>query len=181
MSKNNLVKVSKFLSLVLRHKPEVIGLELDAEGWTSISELIEKSRFRLPLTRELIEEVVSSNDKQRFRISDDGSMIRASQGHSVKVDLKLSPKQPPETLYHGTAIRFLDSIEREGLKPGTRHHVHLSTDSAIAAAVGKRYGKPVILEIDAKAMYQQGYDFFLSDNHVWLTGYVPPRFLSEKN
>lgn len=181
MSKNNLTKVSKFLSLVLRHKPDAIGLTLNAEGWASISELISKSQPQMPLTKELIEQVVTTSDKQRFKLSDDGLMIRANQGHSIKVDLKLSPKEPPAILYHGTASRFMDSINQEGLKPGQRHHVHLSTDIATATAVGKRYGKVVILEINAEAMNKQGYKFFLSDNNVWLTEKVPPEFINLKN
>jgi putative RNA 2'-phosphotransferase len=179
MSKNKLTKASKFLSLILRHKPDEIGLTLDAEGWAPISEIIDKSQSKMPLTKELIEQVVSTSDKQRFKLSDDGLMIRANQGHSIKVDLKLSPKEPPAILYHGTDSRFMDSINQEGLKPGQRHHVHLSTDIATATAVGKRYGKVVILEIDAEAMQKQGYKFFLSDNNVWLTENVPPQFLKE--
>jgi len=178
MSKKSLTKASKFLSLVLRHKPDAIGLTLDVEGWTSISELIDKAQSQIPLTKELIEQIVSTSDKQRFKISDDGLMIRASQGHSIKVDLKLLPKEPPAVLYHGTATRFIDSIKQEGLKPGQRHHVHLSTDVATATAVGKRYGKVVILKVDTKSMHQQGYKFFLSDNNVWLTEHVPPPYLS---
>jgi putative RNA 2'-phosphotransferase len=181
MSKQNLTKVSKFLSLVLRHKPDIIGLTLSDEGWVSISELIDKAQSKMSLSKELIAQVVSTNDKQRFKISDDGLMIRANQGHSIKVDLKLSPKQPPAALYHGTATRFLDSIRKEGLKAGQRHHVHLSADMATATAVGKRYGKVVILEIDAQAMFQQGHKFFLSDNNVWLAEHVPPQFLKEAN
>lgn len=179
MSKSNLTKVSKFLSLVLRHKPDAVSLTLNAEGWALISELIDKAQPQIPLTKELIEQVVSTSDKQRFKISDDGLMIRANQGHSVKVDLKLSPKQPPTVLYHGTATRFLDSIKQEGLKPGQRHHVHLSTDVDTARAVGKRYGQVVILEVNAEAMHKQGCKFFLSDNNVWLVELVPPQFLKE--
>ncbi len=176
-TEKQLTSVSKFLSLVLRHKPDAIGLTLNAEGWASISELIDKAQSQIPLTRELIKQVVSTSDKQRFKISDDGLMIRTNQGHSIKVDLKLSPKQPPTVLYHGTATRFINSIKQEGLKPGQRHHVHLSTDIATATAVGKRYGKVIILEIDAETMYQQGCKFFLSDNNVWLTEHVPPQYL----
>ena len=179
MSKNKLTKISKFLSLILRHKPHTIGLTLDAQGWASISELIEKARSHIPLTKELIKQVVSTNDKQRFKISDDGLMIRANQGHSIKVDLKLSPKRPPTVLYHGTATRFMDSINQQGLKPQQRHHVHLSTEVTTATAVGQRYGEVVILEIDAEAMYRKGYTFFLSDNNVWLTEHVPPQYLHQ--
>lgn len=181
MSKSNQKAVSKFLSFVLRHCPEDIGLELDTEGWTLISELIDKAQPKMTLSLELIEQVVSSSDKQRFKISDDGLKIRANQGHSIKVDLKLTAKEPPSELFHGTATRFLDSIKKEGLKPGQRHHVHLSTDVETAISVGKRYGKPMILEIDSGSMRQQGYEFFLSENNVWLVGEVPPEFIKTKN
>ena len=177
-SKKKLTKASKFLSFVLRHKPNAIGLQLETSGWASISELISKADKKLTLTHSLIEQTVISNDKQRFQISDDGLRIRASQGHSIKVDLQLTPQEPPAKLFHGTATRFLESIRKGGLKAGQRNHVHLSTDIDTANAVGKRYGKPVILEVDASAMHQQGFEFFLSENGVWLTNAAPPKFLS---
>jgi len=130
------------------------------------------------LTPELIKQVVVTNDKKRFALSNDEQFIRANQGHSTQVDLKLSPKKPPTTLYHGTACRFLDSIKQEGLKPGQRHHVHLSPDIDTANSVGKRHGKPIIIEVAADAMHQQGFEFFISDNGVWLTAHVPKFFLS---
>ena len=176
-SKNQLTKASKFLSLVLRHKPDVIGLQLDSSGWASISELVNNADKELMLTQDLIRQTVASNDKQRFQISDDGLRIRASQGHSIKVDLQLKPQEPPAKLFHGTAMRFLESIHKEGLKAGQRHHVHLSTDIDTATAVGKRYGKPVILEVDAAAMRQQGHEFLLSENNVWLTKSVPYTYI----
>lgn len=180
MSKPNqdFTKVSKFLSFVLRHKPKAINLTLDDQGWASVDDLIEKAKPQITLTPTLIRQVVIDNDKKRFSLSDDNQYIRANQGHSVKVDLKLIPEKPPAVLYHGTATRFLDSIKREGLKPGKRHHVHLSSDIETATAVGKRYGKPAILEIPAGAMHQQGFKFFLSENKVWLTEYVPADCLS---
>jgi putative RNA 2'-phosphotransferase len=177
-SSSELKSASKFLSYVLRHSPEDIGLELDAEGWALIAELINKARPRKSLSQELIEHIVATNDKQRFKISSDGLSIRANQGHSTKVDLKLKPQEPPLELYHGTAIRFSDSIRKDGLKPGKRHHVHLSTNVVTATAVGQRHGKPIVLKVDAKSMHQQGYAFFLSENGVWLTDTVPPEFLS---
>lgn len=176
-SKSELKKTSKFLSYILRHCPEDIGVFLDYNGWVSISELIDKAKPKIDLTPELIEQVVESSDKQRFKISDDGQKIRASQGHSVKIDLELMPDEPPAELFHGTATRFLDLIKQEGLKSGRRHHVHLSTDIATATSVGQRYGKPVVLRIDAKNMFEHGYSFYLSDNDVWLTNHVPPEFL----
>lgn len=180
MNKSNtkLKNISKFLSYVLRHCPEDINLTLDPEGWATISELIYKSKPKLHLSQELIKQVVISSDKQRFKLSDDELKIRANQGHSIKVDLKFTPQEPPVILYHGTATRFLDSIKQEGLKPGQRHHVHLSSDIETATTVGKRYGKPAILKVSTNIMRQQGFKFFLSENNVWLTEYVPPRFLS---
>lgn len=182
MSKlHDFTKISKLLSFVLRHKPESISLTLDEHGWASVAELIEKAQSQITLTPELIKQVAVTNDKKRFSLSDDGQFIRANQGHSIRVDLKLLSKEPPVILYHGTATRFLNSIKQEGLKPGQRHHVHLSSDIETATAVGKRYGKPVILEVAAGAMHQQGFEFFLSDNGVWLTDSVPTNFLEVVN
>ena len=138
-----LVGMSKFLSLVLRHKPETIGLTLDANGWADVEELMERARQNgRPLTRPLLERVVAENDKKRFALSEDGTKIRANQGHSITVDLALKPQLPPETLYHGTASRFIASIRQQGLRPGSRQHVHLSVDEATATNVGQRHGKP---------------------------------------
>lgn len=178
-SPKQLNKTSKFLSFVLRHKPEAIGLTLDASGWATLDELIDKANDSgevRNLDRALIQEVVDTNDKKRFIISDDGQQIRANQGHSIDVDLQLKPVTPPEFLYHGTATRFLDSILQEGLKPQQRQHVHLSTDIETATAVGQRYGKPVILKIKALSMHEQGYVFYRSENGVWLTRNVSPSF-----
>lgn len=174
-------KISKFLSLVLRHKPEAIGLVLDEQGWANIDELIDKANYSnqgISLTRSLLQEVVDTSDKKRFTVSDDGQKIRAAQGHSVDIDLKLKPITPPEFLYHGTATRFLDSILKEGLKPQQRQFVHLSTDIETATKVGQRYGKPVILKIKALLMYEQGFVFYLSENGVWLTGHVPKAYIA---
>ncbi len=178
VSNKQLVKISKYLSLVLRHKPHVIDLTLDPQGWAYVSELIAKSSLKLPLTEALIKQVVATNNKQRFSLSDNGQRIRANQGHSIKVDLNLSPKEPPPTLYHGTATRFLSSILKEGLRRGRRHHVHLSKDRKTATAVGQRHGKPIVLQVASGEMHQQGFEFFLSENCVWLTEIVPPAFLS---
>jgi len=173
-------KISKFLSYVLRHSPDVIGLTLDDQGWANIGELINKANQSTEVTKldsELIKQVVDSNDKKRFVISDDGQRIRANQGHSVNIDLQLKPVEPPELLYHGTASRFLDSILKQSLKPIQRQHVHLSTDIETAKRVGQRYGKAVILTIKARLMYEQGFKFYLSENGVWLTEKVPVEFL----
>jgi putative RNA 2'-phosphotransferase len=136
----NIVKYSKFLSLILRHQPELIGLSLDENGWTDVSQLIELANKKgTALTAELLEEVVASNDKKRFAFNADKSRIRASQGHSIEVDLALVPQQPPAYLFHGTATRFLDSIRDRGLLPGSRQHVHLSADESVAINVGQRH------------------------------------------
>lgn len=174
----NLTRVSKFLSLVLRHKPEVAHITLDENGWVDVDQLIAGAkRAGTHLDRRLIEEVIATNDKKRFVLSEDGMRIRANQGHSIKVNLDLKPKKSPEKLYHGTATRFIGSIQREGLVKGKRHHVHLSPDAATARNVGQRHGKPAILTIDAGEMHRKGYEFYLSENGVWLTDHVPVRFI----
>ncbi len=176
MSKEH-TKISKFLSFVLRHNPQSIGLELDEKGWADVSGLIEKST-KLALTPKLIAEVVRCNDKQRFALSEDGLKIRASQGHSIKVDLGLEPVIPPDILYHGTASRFLASIMKQGLTRQNRQHVHLSADEETAKKVGSRHGIPVILIIAAGNLHQTGQSFYLSDNQVWLTEKVPVQAIS---
>ncbi len=174
----DLVHVSKFLSFVLRHKPEEIGLTLDANGWAEVDELIRLShQHGQRFTRHLLEQVVAENDKKRFAFSEDGLRIRASQGHSVEVDLALAPAHPPEFLYHGTAARFVDSIRREGLHSAGRQHVHLSPDRGTATKVGQRHGKPVVLVVRASEMAGNGFAFFLSANGVWLTDRVPAEFI----
>ena len=172
------VQLSKFLSFVLRHKPDAIGLSLDPQGWASIDELIEKANASgTPFNRDALLRVVETSDKKRFSISADGSRIRAAQGHSVSVELGLSPKEPPPVLYHGTATRFVEAILTEGLKPQTRQQVHLSLDEATARRVGQRHGKPVIFSVDAGRMHAKGVNFYQADNGVWLTDLVPPEFL----
>jgi putative RNA 2'-phosphotransferase len=171
---SELVRISKFLSLVLRHKPDTIGLNLDENGWASVDELIRlSSEHGHPFDRVLLEQVVRDNDKQRFVISPDGLLIRANQGHSVEIDLKLAPIKPPELLYHGTADRFLPSIRMTGLNSGKRQHVHLSPDEPTAIKVGQRHGKPVVLRVKAIGMQELGFQFYLSANGVWLTKDVP--------
>ncbi len=173
-----LVRTSKFLSLVLRHRPEAIGLELDAAGWAPVPELIARAREHgRELTEPLLREVVQKNDKRRFSLSEDGSRIRARQGHSLSVDLGLEPVAPPAVLFHGSAKRFLASIRRRGLLKGERHHVHLSVDAATARAVGGRHGPPVVLRVDAGRMHADGHAFFVSENGVWLTDHVPVKYL----
>jgi putative RNA 2'-phosphotransferase len=170
----HLVRISKFLSLVLRHKPQTIGLALDDGGWAQIDELIVKARGAgINLTEELLHQVVEQNDKKRFALSEDRLRIRASQGHSIAVSLELEPQEPPDLLYHGTASRFIASIRASGLVRGQRNHVHLSKDERTAVGVGKRHGKPAVLVIKAGRMHESGFQFFLSANGVWLTERVP--------
>ncbi|HEU4388270.1 MAG TPA: RNA 2'-phosphotransferase [Blastocatellia bacterium] len=171
-------RTSKFLSLVLRHRPQMIGISLDDAGWVPVAELLKAcAAHGVVLTEQQLRDVVENNDKKRFALSDDGSMIRASQGHSVNVELGYEPAVPPESLYHGTVEKFVSSIERNGLIKGKRHHVHLSPDIATATKVGGRRGKPVVLEIKAGEMHRAGIEFFVSANGVWLTEQVPPGYI----
>lgn len=178
MSKQH-AETSKFLSYVLRHEPQAIGLALDREGWADITALIAGARqSNHALDEALIRTVVESSDKKRFAISEDGLRIRAVQGHSTEsVAITCAEKLPPEFLYHGTATRFLESILKEGLQPGERRHVHLSDDVQTATAVGQRYGKPIVLKVEALRMYQQGFKFFQAENGVWLVDNAPVAFI----
>jgi len=178
MNTKYVTKISKFLSLVLRHKPERIGLALDQYGWVQVEDLIARAqKAGIDIDRQLLQIVVEQNNKKRFAFNEDGTKIRANQGHSLSVDLGLTAVDPPDVLYHGTATRFLDSIKKEGLLPQGRHHVHLSPDEKTAMAVGKRHGKPVVLIVKAKEMVEQGYQFYRSANGVWLTERVPAIYL----
>ncbi|KAB7768799.1 RNA 2'-phosphotransferase [Xanthomonas maliensis] len=172
---------SKFLSYVLRHAPESIGLQLDRDGWADVVALCAGAQAAgKPLDAGLIRAVVTSSDKQRFALSADGLRIRAVQGHSTPtVALQHVAVTPPELLYHGTATRFLPAILREGLRPGQRHHVHLSADPQTALSVGARYGTPVLLQVQAGRMHAQGLPFFQADNGVWLVAAVPATFLTQ--
>jgi len=173
------IQLSKFLSFVLRHRPEAISLKLDAQGWAVIDDLIAKAGAAgTQLGRDELLHVVETSDKKRFSLSSDGLRIRAAQGHSVSVELGLAPQAPPAVLYHGTASRFVEGIVAEGLKPQSRQKVHLSLDEITARQVGQRHGKPVIFKVDAARMHAQGFEFFVADNGVWLTDHVPSEFLS---
>ena len=176
-----LLETSKLLSYVLRHQPDAIGITLDPEGWTSISALITAANKNgKQIDRDLIQAVVATSEKKRFAISDDGLRIRAVQGHSISsVDLSYTEQVPPEFLYHGTATRFMASIRKEGLLPGSRQYVHLSHDLQTATAVGQRHGKPIVLTIAASTMHQQGHKFYQAENGVWLVNLVPVLFVSE--
>lgn len=174
----NLKHISKFLSLVLRHKPETIGIQLDSNGWVDVTELLTKmNQHRHTLDVKTLWQVVGTNDKRRFAFSEDGSKIRASQGHSVEVDLALEAKEPPAILYHGTVSAVLHQITSEGLKKMSRQHVHLSKDIETALKVGGRRGKPVILKVRAQEMVKDGHLFYLSANGVWLCDAVPPNYI----
>lgn len=175
----NPTRISKFLSLVLRHEPEKAGLTLDSAGWVAVDDLLRGlASTGHRITRDELEVVVAQNDKKRFAFSEDGTRIRASQGHSVEVELDYAAATPPEGLFHGTADRFLDSILACGLMKAQRHHVHLSAERATAVKVGGRHGRPVILQVNAGAMHRAGHAFFRSANGVWLTDHVPVQFLS---
>lgn len=172
----DIVKISKFLSYVLRHSPESIGIVLDEHGWADISEIIQKSDLNLNF--EIIEKTVQENNKKRFSISPDQKKIRANQGHSIQTDVELKAAEPPEFLYHGTAEKYLESILREGLKSMKRLHVHLSKDIETAESVGRRHGRPKVLKIASGQMFQDGFLFYLSENSVWLTDSVPVKYIS---
>jgi putative RNA 2'-phosphotransferase len=172
------IRISKFLSLVLRHRPERVGLTVDEAGWVSVTVLLQAcSQHGFPLTLDELQEVVVNNDKSRFAFSSDGAFIRANQGHSISVNLGYEPVTPPEYLFHGTADRFLPSIQEQGLLKRQRHHVHLSSDEETAHRVGQRHGRPAVLKVDSGAMERDGYLFYLSENGVWLTDRVPSQYL----
>lgn len=178
MEPKRLVKISKYLSKHLRHEPERLGLKLEAGGWVAIDVLLAAcATHHFPLTVDELAEVVATNDKQRFSFDPSHTRIRANQGHSTAVDLKLEPAVPPDILYHGTPENNMDVILREGLNKMARHHVHLSATVAAAEVVGRRRGLAVVLVVDAAAMSRAGFVFYCSTNGVWLTDHVPPNYL----
>jgi putative RNA 2'-phosphotransferase len=177
MDEKRKTKISKFLSLVLRHKPEEIGLSLEENGWIPVEKLIKACAGGKNFTLAELREVVETNDKKRFAFDADGRKIRASQGHSLDVGIEFEEQRPPATLYHGTAEKNIGVIFAEGLKKMARHHVHLSADIETARKVGARYGKPVILAIETEKLLVEGFKFYVSANGVWLTDAVPPEFL----
>lgn len=178
MIQKEMTRTSKFLSLILRHEPERVGLKLDEAGWTGVEELLRAvNRHGVALTLDQLEHIVATSDKKRFAFSDDHVRIPANQGHSVEVDLRYAPQPPPEILYRGTAIRFLDSIRQQGLQKMERHDVHLAATTAITLQVGGRHGKPVLLTIRSGDMHRAGHVFRQSVNGVWLVDQVPPEFI----
>ena len=171
---------SQFISLVLRHKPEAAGITLDEHGWADVEALISGScKNGVPLDREMLDEIVRTDNKQRYSFSEDGTLIRANQGHSIPVDVELEEKMPPDVLYHGTGEKYVSSIEKQGLIPKSRLYVHLSSDTETAKKVGSRHGRPVIYAVDCRKMSEDGYRFFLSVNGVWLTKSVPVEYLHQ--
>lgn len=178
MNTEQSTRASKFLSLVLRHEPAAAHVTLDSAGWADVSALLEGcAKAGRSLTRADLEHVVTTNAKKRFEFSPDGFRIRASQGHSVEVELEYTPSIPPPILYHGTATRFLDSIREKGLLKMQRHHVHLSAEIKVTMDVGARHGKPALLTVLAGEMQAAGHAFFRSTNGVWLVEHVPAHFI----
>jgi len=174
---DDLTATSRFISMVLRHQPDAIGISLDEHGWADVQELIEGVAKRHSLDREILERIVATDEKQRYAFNEDHTLIRANQGHSVPVDVELQEIQPPEILYHGTGEKFLESIMAQGLLPKSRLYVHLSTDAETAKTVGARHGKPVVLTVMCGQMCREGFEFYLSKNGVWLTKHVPTKYL----
>ena len=178
MTDKETVRTSKFLSLILRHEPERVGLELGDAGWVGVDELLKAvNSHGVSLTLDDLKHIVATSDKKRFAFSEEGLRIRASQGHSVEVDLQYPPQTPPELLYHGTATRFLHAIRQHGLQKMQRHDVHLSAETRVTLQVGGRHGKPMLLTIRADDMHRAGFVFRCSANGVWLVDHVPPQFI----
>jgi putative RNA 2'-phosphotransferase len=181
MNEKNIKKYSKFLSLILRHRPEKVGITLDSAGWTSVSELLKAiNKNSRPITLEQLRFIVENNDKKRFSFNEDGTMIRANQGHSVDVNLDYDEREPPDILWHGTIGKYMKSIYESGLQKMNRHHVHLSADWDTAKKVGDRRGNGIVLVINTGAMFSDGHKFYLSENGVWLTDHVPPKYINNK-
>ena len=169
---------SKYISLILRHKPETIGISLDEHGWANVEELIAGVSKTHYLDMEILERIVAEDEKQRYSFNEDKTLIRANQGHSIPVDVELPVVTPPDVLYHGTGVKYKDSIEAQGLIPKSRLYVHLSGDVETAKKVGQRHGRPIIYTVDAAAMHADGYTFYRSVNGVWLTKAVPQKYLT---
>ncbi|QMW05558.1 RNA 2'-phosphotransferase [Spirosoma foliorum] len=179
---NNETNISRFLSLVLRHQPEIIGIQLDQNGWTDVNELIERSNnYGIKFDREILNHIVATNSKKRFAFNETLDKIRASQGHSVAIELGYKNQKPPEILFHGTGEKSVQSILDTGLEKGSRQHVHLSSDINTAIKVGQRHGKPFVFKVFAEQMYNDKFEFFISDNGVWLTDNVPINYLKRND
>ena len=174
-----LKETSKYISLILRHKPETIGITLDEHGWANVDELISGIAKTHEMNMNILEKIVSTDEKRRYSFNDDKTKIRANQGHSIQVDVELEEMRPPEILWHGTGEKFTGSIDEQGLIPKSRLYVHLSKDEETAFKVGTRHGKPVLYIVKAKEMFKDGYKFYLSKNGVWLTKEVPVKYLEK--
>ena len=174
-------EISKFIALILRHKPESIGISLDEHGWANVDELIAGINKTTPVNIETLEEIVITDNKQRYSFNEDKTLIRANQGHSIPVDVELEERIPPEILFHGTGEKYVSSIDKEGLIPKSRLYVHLSVDVDTATKVGQRHGKPVIYKVNALKMHEEGFKFYISKNGVWLTKSVPIQYLEHIN
>ncbi len=172
---------SKFISLILRHNPQVIGISLDEHGWADVKELIDgiNRTEGHSLNMDTLDEIVRTDEKQRYSFNEDHSLIRANQGHSIPVDVELEEKIPPDILWHGTGQKYVSSIDVQGLIPKSRLYVHLSSDMETARKVGSRHGRPVIYQVECRKMTEDGYRFFLSANRVWLTKEVPVEYLKK--
>lgn len=177
---NDLVKMGKYLSLILRHKPELINLKIDEHGWVEVDQLLkginDSGRY---ISKEMLDIIVNTNNKKRYQYNDDQTKIRANQGHSIKVDVELQEKVPPDILYHGTAQKYLDKIKKSGIRKMNRLYVHLSKDIQTAINVGKRHGQPIVLVIDTKKMLRDGYKFYYSYNGVWLCDDIAYSYVEE--
>ena len=170
---NDITRMGKFLSFILRHNPSKIGITLDPAGWANVDELLKGMNIEYGVLNAIVE----TNNKNRYSFNENKTKIRANQGHSIKIDLGLESVEPPSILYHGTATRFLDSIYKDGIQKMKRHHVHLSDNKDTAVDVGKRHGKVIVLEVDAEQMYKDGIEFYKSENGVWLTDMVDSKYL----
>lgn len=175
----SLTDTSRFVALILRHKPQVIGISLDEHGWARVDELINGIAKTRPFNMAMLEEIVRTDNKQRYSFNEDKTLIRANQGHSIPVDVELEEKIPPKMLWHGTGEKYVESIDENGLLPKTRLYVHLSGDYDTAVKVGSRHGKPVVYEVDTEKMHANGFVFYQSVNGVWLTKRVPPKYLKK--
>lgn len=172
------VRISKFLSLVLRHRPESIGLSLDGYGWADVDDLVRAAAAAgVAIDSETLESIVHESEKKRFTLSDDGKRIKANYGHSIDIDLGLEQREPPELLFHGTATDQVEAIKQEGIGRRGRRYVHLSADDATALEVGRRHGDPVVLKVQARLMHEHGFEFYLSESDIWLTRSVPPFYV----
>lgn len=177
---NDLVKMGKYISLILRHKPELINLKIDEHGWANVDDLLKginnSGRY---ISKEILDIIVNTNNKKRYQYNNDHTKIRANQGHSIKVDVELQEKVPPNILYHGTAQKYLDKIRESGIRKMNRLYVHLSKDIETAINVGKRHGQPIVLVINTEAMIKDGFKFYYSNNGVWLCDDIDYSYVKE--